>query len=212
MKKIFAIFIVAMFALSFSAPNAEAADWGKILGDVFGSGGSSGGGSTQYIRIAGKIIDSNGEPIEGILVTYSRNGGGQSSVKTNSLGNYVINIPYRVSGSLTFSGDTWRSLKEDTLYKENNQVINVRMNHNYMTGKIINRNGQPLQGVKLVFEQNGSASGIQEVYTDDNGNYKYILPKSNAYYWLTISKDGYRQQREHRQFWDEEVWNITMYQ
>lgn len=212
MKKIFAIFMVAMFALSFSAPNAEAADWGKILGDVFGSGGSSGGGSsTKVVRLAGKITDRNSVPLEGILVTYSVNGGGQKSVKTNSNGNYVLSVYDRVGCQLILQGETWKT-QIYNFQPWGNEVKNFSMYHDYMTGKVINRNGVPIQGVKLVFEQDGSASGIQEVYTDANGNYKYILPDGGVYFWVTISKDGYQLQREHRKLYYEEIWNITMYQ
>ena len=211
MKKIFAIFIVAMFALSFSAPNAEAADWGKILGDVFGSGGSSSGSSTKVVRLAGKITDRNSVPLEGILVTYSVNGGGQKSVKTNSSGNYVLSVYHDVGCQLILQGETWKT----QIYNFSpwgNTVRNFSMYHDYMTGKVINRNGVPIQGVKLVFEQDGSASGIQEVYTDANGNYKYILPAGGERYWITVSKEGYQLQREHKTLYYEEVWNITMYQ
>ncbi|MBP3721885.1 MAG: carboxypeptidase regulatory-like domain-containing protein, partial [Selenomonadaceae bacterium] len=210
MKKIFAIFIVAFFALSFSAPNAEAADWGKILGDVFGSGGSSGGSSTKVGRLAGKVTDKTGAPLEGILVTYSLNGGGQNSVKTNSNGNYVLNVYRSGSCQIIISGETWRTQIHDTSGFNENNVWNFTMRHNYMTGKVTDRNGVPLQGVKFVFEQDGSASGVQEVYTDANGNYKYVIPKSGAKYWITISKDGYQLQRHHFNLLDEEIWNITM--
>ena len=158
-------------------------------------------------------MDKNKEPIEGIDVMASFDGGGNYSAKTNSSGNYVLNIPANKSFKLILSGDTWRTLI-DTFGTGHgagtSDVWNYTMHHNYMGGKITTTNGIPLQWVKLVFEEDGSASGIHELYTDEYGNYQFVLPKSGSYYWVTISLDGYRTVREHQHYYDEEVWNVVL--
>ena len=210
MKRWFVLLLLVAFAVS--SPVAEATNWGDILEGI-GKIGGSGSTSRGTLRIAGKIVDRNLTPLEGITVAWSGDGGGHVSVKTNSEGNYVMNAPkhpeYKsATGTWTISGDRWRTIKESGRRYEG--VYNYTMHHDYMTGKVTTTSGIPLQWVKLVFEQDGSASGRHEIYTDEYGNYEFTLPVSGAYYWVTVSLDGYQIQRHHRRLYDEEVWNLTL--
>lgn len=212
MKRWFVVFVLMAFVFSGTHSVAEATNWGDILGSI----GKLGGGSISKgsVRAAGKVTDRDQNPLEGITVTYAADGGGQVSVKTNSEGNYVMNIPKLTSGKWTISGEGWRTLKSTSgSYGYNADLIrNYTMKHDYISGKVTTSSGIPLQWVKLVFEQDGSASGIQEIYTDEYGNYKYVLPESGVWYWVTISLDGYQVKRHHGSFNDENVWNITLYE
>ena len=209
MKRWFVVFVLMAFVFSGTHSVAEATNWGDILGSI----GKLGGGSIskESVRIAGKVTDRNQNPLEGITVTWAADGGGQVSVKTNSEGNYVMNILKATSGKWTISGEGWRTQK-NSWGANRDEIHNYTMHHDYMSGKVTTANGIPLQWVKLVFEQDGSTSGIQEIYTDEYGNYKYVLPESGANYWVTISLDGYQVQRRHTWLKDEEVWNITLYE
>lgn len=210
MKRWFVVFVLMAFVFSGTHSVAEATNWGDILGSL----GKLGGGSVSKgsVRVAGKITDRDQNPLEGITVTWAADGGGQVSVKTNSAGNYVMNILEGTSGKWTISGEGWRTIKFSDINRYSEFIMNHTMQHDYMSGKVTTANGIPLQWVKLVFEQDGSASGIQEIYTDEYGNYKYVLPESGANYWVTISLDGYQVQRRHTWLKDEEVWNITLYE
>jgi len=204
-----------LMVFAVSSPVAEATNWGDILGGL-GKIGGSGSSSKGTARIAGKIVDRNLTPLEGITVTWSGDGGGHVSVKTNSEGNYVMNVPaqsrdgiWAAVGKWTISGERWRTIKNSGT-KDSRCVYNYTMHHDYMSGKVTTSNGIPLQWVKLVFEQDGSASGRHEIYTDEYGNYEFTLPSSGANYWVTVSLDGYQTQRHHTWFSDEQVWNLTL--
>ena len=150
--------------------------------------------------VTGKIVNLNQEPIEGVTVVFVSDGLGiQSRATTDSLGNYVVNPPAKTSGKITVSKGGYRIINETfTIYHSAGDTVvdNFTLRPDWMSGKITTRSGEPLEGVKITFEQNGGVTGVQTIFTDANGNYKYTVPKDAQSYWVTISQDGYQTVRE----------------
>lgn len=74
-------------------------------------------------------------------------------------------------------------------------VLNMTMHHDYITGKVTDRYDNPMQWVKLTFEAYGGTKGVVTAYTDEDGNYKAVLPIDGSY-WITVSQDGDKTHRE----------------
>lgn len=149
---------------------------------------------------SGKIVNQNQEPMEGVVVTFVSDGVGiQSRAVTDAMGNYVIHPPAKTSGSITVSMVGYRIIRDKcTIYHQagSTSVLNYTLHPDWISGKITTRSGEPLEGVKITFEQNGGLSGVQIVFTDANGNYKYTVPTDGQSYWITITKEGYQPVRD----------------
>lgn len=145
--------------------------------------------------LSGKVVNQNQEPLEGVTMVFVSDGlGAKSSAVTDPLGNYVVNPLSKTPGMLTLSKDGYRIIRDkyDQWHNAGSQCIrNYNMSPDWISGKITDSDGTPLSGVKITFEQNGGISGVQTVFTDENGNYKYTLPADNKDYWVTISLEGY---------------------
>jgi len=153
--------------------------------------------SANYI-LAGKITNQNQEPIAGVTAVFVCDGiGGSFTTVTDDLGNYVLHPYAGRSGTLTLSKVGYRIIRDTFGGKgEGTQNIwNYTLSPDWISGKITNQNGEPLQGVKITFEQDGGLSGVQTIFTDENGNYRYTVPV-NATYWMTVTKDGYQTNRD----------------
>lgn len=208
------VLISACFLCTSLAGTAQASKWGDILGSVFTGGGSSGGSSSSYktVNLAGKVIDTHQVPIQGISVVYESETGRTWSTHTDARGNYRMTVPYDTRGYITLSGKEWRTERHD-LYTgtwETN-VYNQKMHHDYITGKVTDRYQNPMQWVKLTFEQEGGMNGVVTVYTDENGNYKATLP-NDASYWVVISQDGYKTIRNTDYLYGDYTRDYTMYE
>ena len=150
--------------------------------------------------LSGKITNQNQEPLEGVGVTLAYDGiGGQIRTVTDSLGNYVLHPTAKASGILTMNKDGYRILRNKVSqynYQGTTAVWNYNLHPNWVSGKITDQNGNPLEGVKITFEQNGGVTGVQTVFTDEDGNYKYTAPADSVSYWVTITKEGYTTLRD----------------
>ncbi|WP_302609448.1 carboxypeptidase-like regulatory domain-containing protein [uncultured Mitsuokella sp.] len=90
-------------------------------------------------------------------------------------------------------------------------VLNMTMHHDYITGKVTDRYDNPIQWVKLTFEAYGGTKGVVTAYTDEDGNYKAVLPIDGSY-WITVSQDGDKTHREQSHLDGVWVRNYTLYE
>ena len=151
--------------------------------------------------VSGKIVNQNQEPMEGVVVVFVSDGLGiQSRAVTDGMGNYIINPPAKTSGTTTVSKVGYRIINDKIMeyfYSAGQtSVRNYTLHPDWISGKITSRSGEPLEGVKITFEQDGGLTGVQIAFTDASGNYKYTVPKDSQSYWITITKEGYQTIRE----------------
>lgn len=197
------------------APTAHASWLGGVVGALLGGGSSSVAG---YCKVVGKVVDNDNRPISGITVTYSLDKGGAYRTTTNESGNYAMTVPVPEQysgryGTIEFTGTDWRRVTYKIYTRPDDETIaNQTIQHDYISGKVTDPNGNPMEWVKLEFELNGGQNGVQTIYTDAGGNYKYTLPESARSYWITISQDGYQTKRFQDILYDENVRNYTMYE
>jgi hypothetical protein len=207
------VLVSACFLCTSLAGTAQASKWGDILGSVLGGGSSSGSSSSHAtIRLLGKIVDTDNVPLQGISVVFESDKGGSWSTHTDARGNYRLNLPGDTNGYLTISGKEWRTARFNYYtgtFAE--KICNYNMHHDYITGKVIDRYENPMQWVKLTFEQNGGTNGVVTVYTDENGNYKATIP-DDADYWVVVSQDGYKTIRTTDYLVGGRTRNYTMYE
>ena len=151
--------------------------------------------------VSGKIVNQNQEPLEGVTINFSADGiGGEYRVVTDALGNYVLNLPAKTSGKLMVSKEKYRIVRQtfNAYYVAGEKLIyNYTLHPDFITGKITNVGGEPLDNVKIMIEQDGGLTGVQTVYTNENGNYTSTLPVDDRLYWITIVKEGYQTLRNH---------------
>lgn len=222
-KGILAILTAFVFCFSLGSVQTAHASW---LGDLLGAVAKSSSSTAEKYIISGKIVNTDGLPIEGITVTatgkYNKT---ERTTTTDANGNYQLTYPgfYDEKKStyeggdvyITAKGNRWRTCKKELnlsvwLYNTFNYVENITLRHDTVTGKVTDPDGLPMHWVKLTFEMDGGQKGVQTVYTDENGNYTYELPESSVSYWYTIHQDGYKDLRGQKSLYDEQVWNITM--
>lgn len=151
-------------------------------------------------------------PISGVLVTDESNKGGSWSAHTDANGNYHLNLQESDNGYITFSCKEWRILR-GTFWTggADESVYNMTMHHDYITGKVTDRYDNPMQWVKLTFEAYGGTKGAVTAYTDEDGNYKAVLPIDGSY-WITVSQDGDKTHREQSPLDGGWVRNYTLYE
>ncbi|MFA6850261.1 MAG: carboxypeptidase-like regulatory domain-containing protein [Selenomonadaceae bacterium] len=188
LKKVLMLLSIIVFSMVAFAEPANA----SFLSGLF---------SLPTYTVSGKIVDSNQEPLEGILVSFDCNGiGGKKTVHTDSSGNYVLKLPAKTGGQLTVSGDGYRTKKASFgEYTSAGQAYaqNYTLYPDWISGKAVNQDGEPLQGIEISIEKDGGLNGVKTVYTDENGDYKAQIPADGVYYWLTASADGYSTIRDH---------------
>ena len=186
------IFIcLALFIVISSQPKQAEA---SFLGDLF---------ALPSCIVSGKIVDNNNTPIEGVEVKFIPDGIGNTvKVITDENGNYAFKIPVKTLGLIVVSKENFRIIKSqigkyDFSTSGETYVRNYTLNPDYISGKIIDANNQPVANAEVVVELNGGIDGIKKVYTDENGNYRCKISKDSTYYWITIRKDGYSIIRDH---------------
>lgn len=89
-------------------------------------------------------------------------------------------------------------------------VNNYDLCPNWISGKIVDNDNNPLQGVKISIEKNGGLAGVQTAYTDENGDYKIQISENMVYYWITISLDGYKTIRNNDTLYGGSTHNWTL--
>lgn len=164
--------------------------------------------------LSGKIVNQNQEPIEGVTVVFEASGiGGQSKAVTDSLGNYVIHPMAKTSGLLTIRKENYRIIREQigNYYVAGTSLVNNYSLHpDWISGKVINQNREPVEGAKVSIEEDGGMSGVATVTTDENGNFRCAIPTDSKQYWITIKKDGYQVTRDHTYLYGGQTWNYTL--
>lgn len=154
--------------------------------------------------ISGKVTNKNQEPMPGVEVVIMYNGiGGKIRAVTDDLGNYVLNPVAGVSGIIAVSKMEYRTIRDAVhqYYQKGRQYVwNFTIQPDWMSGKVTDQRGTPIEGVKITFEQNGGTTGVQTIFTDQDGNYKYTLPADYKDYWVTVTKEGYSILRERWQY------------
>ena len=215
MRQCFVILLSACFLCGTFTGTASASKWGSIIGSILGGSSGSGSGSSadyQPTTVVGKIVDGDQVPLSGIKVTIQSDKGKSWSTHTDANGNYRLNVHGRGTDvSLIIMGEEWRTVRERiSLYNET--VHNYTLHHDYITGKVTDRYGNPMHWVKLSFEANGGIKGVVTVETDENGNYKAKIPEDGVRYWVVVSQDGYRTFRDQQWLYGGHVENYTLYE
>lgn len=209
-KKILALAVSASL-LSFGyVGTAQASVWNDIVGGLFGGSSSSSGTQTEITVMSGKVVDEDNVPISGITVTVAPDKSYQRSTHTDENGNYRLSVPEDYA-YITFAGKGWRTYRSNHGYISKNQIWNCSMHHDYISGKVTDRYGNPMHWAKVTVEQNGGGSGILSVYTDENGNYKQTIPE-DTYYWVTVEQNGYKSYRNQNYLYGGRTYNYTLYE
>lgn len=142
------------------------------------------------VTVSGKITNLELEPIDGVVINFSRDGGGVTrKVATDKNGNYQLRVPKDVSGIMSFSLEGLRTIREKSI-SYNDNVMNRKMHSDSISGKITDNNGRPIEGVEIVFEKNGGKAGSLTTYSDENGNYVLRIPEDDVQYWITLNAKG----------------------
>lgn len=192
LKKFVLLCFVFVSIFSFSTGMASA----NILTDIFS-------GVQGYATVCGKVTDNQNEPLEGAVVSFSGDGLGTSaSAKTNAEGDYSFRVPVKTSGTLTVRLADFRTVRNaynvyDFSKTGEQYVHNFQLHPDWVSGKVLDAAGNPLVGAKVSVQQDGQVNGTQNLYTDENGDYRAKIAKDGVYYWLTISQDGYTTLRTH---------------
>ncbi len=213
MRQCFVILLSVCFLCGAFTGTASASKWGNIIGSVLG-GGSSSGSSAEYqpVTVIGKIVDREQVPLSGIKVVIQSDKGKSWSTHTDANGNYRLNVYGKGTYvSLVITGDEWRTVRE-RIYLTSENICNWTLHHDYITGKVTDRYGNPMHWVKLSFEANGGTKGVVTAETDENGNYKAAIPEDGVYYWVVVSQDGYRTFRNQQYLCGGYVENYTLYE
>jgi len=211
-KQLFIVFLGACLLCSSLTGTAQASKWGDILGSIFS--GSDSGSSENYhpVSAVGKVVDKEQIPIPGIKITVESDKGGSWSTHTDANGNFRLTVLGAQDLTFIYSGEGWRTKRwKGYVGTPKEFVANEQLHHDYITGKVTDRNDNPMHWVKLTFEADGGTKGVVTVYTDEKGDYKATLP-IDGYYWMTVSQDGYKTYRQHDYVLTGRVWNFTLYE
>lgn len=191
MKWCLVVLLSVCFLCGAYTGTAQASNWGNVLGDIFGCAGTS--SDNQTVTVVGKIVDEEQVPLSGIKVVIQSGKGGSWSTYTDADGNYRLNVLGRKSSFfLTVTGEGWRTVRDRVSLYERERVLNLKLHHDYVTGKVTDRAGNPLPRAKVSFEADGGTKGVTTVESDENGNYKATIPADGMYYWVIVSQDGYQ--------------------
>lgn len=136
--------------------------------------------SGSSVRISGRITTHIGDPVEGVTLAFTNNGG-TTEAKTDASGNYSHAVPYEWSGIVTPSktGYTFdppfiKYEKNITAHKPGQDYIGTS-SRNFISGRVtIARNTgiEVLAGVKVTFSGKDNVP-IDPIDTDDDGFYQY---------------------------------------
>jgi uncharacterized GH25 family protein len=200
MKNIKSILILCTFLLIYIAPLniANANIFTNIL-------------KTQSYTFSGKVTNSKMEPIDGAKITIELDGGlfGSATGTTDQIGNYAFSITKTNTWYwLTINKQGYKTYRNKVWIGAGGSFnITIEPDKYPISGKIIDNNGDPIEGAKIMFELEGGLSGVQEATTDQLGNYSTGVSTKNQWYWVTIIKDGYKTSRT--KYWTGDINNFN---
>lgn len=219
MRQCFVILLSVCFLCGAFTGTASASKWGSIIGSILGGTGSNSSAEYKPYHIEGKVINQEQIPLSGIKVEVQSDVGKSWSTHTDANGNYQLNIIRRDTSHTTYikftvTGDEWRTLHSawDAYPNDKRLIYNIQLHHDYITGKVTDRYGNPMHWAKLSFEADGGTKGVVTAVTDENGNYKATIPVDDVYYWVIVSQDGYKTIRTRQALCGECVRNYTLYE
>lgn len=169
-------------------------------------------GLFQSYPISGKVTNYDMEPIEGAKVKFEIEGllFGGITTKTDDLGNYYAGLSKAGYCWVTISKDGFKTYRTK-YYIGGENTLNVKLDPAKFptSGKITNRNKEPIVGAKISFELDGGKHGVQSAVTDEYGNYSVGIPEMGNC-WVTITADGYTTFRARYYVGRENSWNYTL--
>lgn len=170
------------------------------------------GGLFASYPISGKITNYKMEPIEGVKIKFEPDGSlfGPVTATTDQLGNYSIAIHKLGDCWVTITKEGYKTYRVRAYIGRDN-IWNYKLDPDKypVSGKIVNRGGEPIEGATISFELDGGRNGVQSVTTDETGNYSTgIIALGDC--WVTITKEGYKTFRTRAYVGRENVWNYRL--
>ena len=143
--------------------------------------------------ISGKIINSKGKGIPGVILSFSHREGKESTIeKTDSGGNYKHTVTYSWQGTVTPNKTGYRFVPPNREYKRGvtgEEIQDYRALNPEVSGRVKNRRGRGIPGVTLTFfGRDETSRGTYN--TDKNGKYCIAIPEN----WsgsVTPARKGY---------------------
>ena len=120
----------------------------------------------KIFNISGKIIDSDGNPIDNVDINFSNSGG---NVTTDEFGCYTNNIYHGWKGTATA---TKSGFNFEPSSKEYDYIVNNLYDQNFIlpvyiiSGYLIDSENTPVKEIPIIFDN------IDTVYSDNNGYYE----------------------------------------
>jgi protocatechuate 3,4-dioxygenase beta subunit len=141
--------------------------------------------------IKGQVLDPTGNPVPGISITVS-NGSGQSTVATNSTGNYLFSgLPAGVNYTVTpaHADYTFSPAAQNVDNLSNHVTVNFTATYRYgsIRGRVTDADGNPRFSTLITL----SGAQNSSITSDASGNYVFSrLLKGNSY-TVAASERGY---------------------
>ena len=120
----------------------------------------------KIFNLSGKILDSDGNPIDNVRVSFSNFGG---TLTTDELGCYTNNIYHGWKGKVTVNKSGYKFEPES---KEYDKVSSHLYDQDYIlpvytiSGYLVDSENTPVTEISIIFDN------IDTVYSDDNGYYE----------------------------------------
>jgi hypothetical protein len=154
---------------------------------------------TKYQGVRGTLVDAAGAPLSGHRVVFTPEGGGQSYVSqpTRPDGTFVVSVPDAATvlpiAVLDPRGSRTELADQEPFQVVEGLQITVKMppvegaaapqgeNLNEVTGRILDPDGKPLPGHRVVFRTEGGYEVRLSDASDQNGAYSAELPSRGLY-------------------------------
>lgn len=145
-------------------------------------------------EIHGRLVDAAGEPIRdatiacGAVINDSRKGGG-ANTKTDSRGNYRLQVPSPGIYSVwvkEYSRSNGTAAADDGILVEAGKVSTSELrwtNGRRIEGKVIDQQGEPVKqiAVSVYSPARPISGGVQSVRTKDDGTFALVVPPGRVY-------------------------------
>lgn len=131
--------------------------------------------TVNFGSLSGKVtLAADGSPLDEVTVTITPDGANAyqtETVKTNSTGNYTIPALMPGNYMVTFSKNNFNSIQKNiVIAAEEKVILDIPLDNSLpiiISGKVNNKEGNPLEGININIKGFSNASTI----TDATGNY-----------------------------------------
>ncbi len=138
--------------------------------------------------VRARLVDNNGQPLEGYTVAFSASGGAvvPASAQTNSNGEAVAAFSSDAPGTFQVNASVGQ------LYNSTTITVSIAPQNGTFTGAVRNASGDPLDGASVQLLKNNQA--LFTTLTNSTGGYSISVPADT--YDVVVSHSGYLSVRD----------------